>query len=537
MRAAVEAHKAGKLLDAERAYRAVLDSGPHPGAAICLASLLLGLASTEKGYKRVGVRAEALSLSRLAIADVETRAMAEQVKLLARHAYFLLQFTGYVSASGDGQRVDTGVPEAEAKLLLQDAIRSLEKVTAMDPSFVLAWRNLSVAFNAAGDLEGAERAVAKAIQAAGDKAGWELHYKHGKALKRLKRHVEAVEAYCDACAACARAVAAGTAKPADGEVVTYWLRISLAASDYSAASAIPDPERPVLPASLRSRVQSVLTAYAAAAASRGVTAAEPKLVPDEYVRKLFDGYAAHFDEHLVGKLGYRTPAALLRSALAAAAASSSAAAPPAAPPAPAATTPLWQRCGDLGCGTGLAGVEFRKYVGYLSGCDLSGGMVSEAAKRGLYDDLAVAEVAAWLRAEAAKPPYDLLLAADVLVYIGSLDAVFAGAAEAMRAPPSPPAVPCAAPRLFVFSTEADLTEPTAVATAAASASPSSSSAEPDEVGGFRLTPTGRCVHKRTYIAALARKYGFSTRSVARQAIRQNAGQDVMGDLYVLQKVD
>ena len=41
MRAAVAAHKRGLLPQAERLYRRVLATGPHPGAMILLANLLL----------------------------------------------------------------------------------------------------------------------------------------------------------------------------------------------------------------------------------------------------------------------------------------------------------------------------------------------------------------------------------------------------------------------------------------------------------------------------------------------------------------
>jgi len=41
MRAAVAAHKRGALAEAERLYRRALAAGPHPGARILLANLLL----------------------------------------------------------------------------------------------------------------------------------------------------------------------------------------------------------------------------------------------------------------------------------------------------------------------------------------------------------------------------------------------------------------------------------------------------------------------------------------------------------------
>ena len=60
--------------------------------------------------------------------------------------------------------------------------------------------------------------------------------------------------------------------------------------------------------------------------------------------------------------------------------------------------PLWPRCIDLGCGTGLMGPLLRGHVGHLSGVDLSSGMVDKARQRGCYDDLAVGELAGHLQA-------------------------------------------------------------------------------------------------------------------------------------------
>ena len=139
------------------------------------------------------------------------------------------------------------------------------------------------------------------------------------------------------------------------------------------------------------------------------------------------------------------------------------AAPPGAPP------PRWRRAADLGCGTGLMGPLLRPACGCLVGVDLSAGMVAKARARGCYDRTDVGELVAWLRDEAAtaaaatgasgrqggsKPGdgasaesssngagpssdgggYDLLVAADVLVYIGDLRPLMAAAAAAAAGP-------------------------------------------------------------------------------------------------------
>lgn len=129
-----------------------------------------------------------------------------------------------------------------------------------------------------------------------------------------------------------------------------------------------------------------------------------------YVRALFDRYADRFDSDLVGKLGYAAPQ-ILRDAIARV--------------CPAAGL----RVLDLGCGTGLMGVELRPVAAHLAGVDLSPRMVGKARARNLYDALSVGDI---VDAMAVPAAWDLLVAADVLVYIGDLVPVFAAAAAALK---------------------------------------------------------------------------------------------------------
>jgi predicted TPR repeat methyltransferase len=82
---------------------------------------------------------------------------------------------------------------------------------------------------------------------------------------------------------------------------------------------------------------------------------------------------------------------------------------------------------DLGCGTGLAGAAFRPHVDWLAGVDLSPKMVEVARAKGLYDKLAVADIASYL---AGQPDaaFHLVIAADVFAYVAD----FAGVCAAVK---------------------------------------------------------------------------------------------------------
>lgn len=137
----------------------------------------------------------------------------------------------------------------------------------------------------------------------------------------------------------------------------------------------------------------------------------PSAMPAAYIRALFDGYAPRFDQHLVEALHYRGPAVL------------------AAALAEVAPGRRFARALDLGCGTGLMGGALRPLVERIDGVDLSPAMVAQAKQTGAYTDLAVGSLEAALQAEPSA--FDLLTAADVLVYCGDLAPIMAGAALAL----------------------------------------------------------------------------------------------------------
>jgi predicted TPR repeat methyltransferase len=145
-----------------------------------------------------------------------------------------------------------------------------------------------------------------------------------------------------------------------------------------------------------------------------------------YVEALFDQYAPQFETALVQRLGYVVPErlnGLLREVMA------------------ETGIAAFAEALDLGCGTGLMGERIRAVTSHLGGIDLSAGMVALTAQKGVYDRVEKAELVAHLRERADS--FDLICAADVLIYCGALDPILAVAAKSLR---------CGG--LFVFSLEA-----------------------------------------------------------------------------------
>jgi predicted TPR repeat methyltransferase len=206
----------------------------------------------------------------------------------------------------------------------------------------------------------------------------------------------------------------------------------------------------------------------------------PGALSPAYVARLFDDYARRFDRHLIKNLGYRAPA-LIADALSA-----------------VASGRRFAQALDLGCGTGLMGAALRGKVDHLTGVDLSPAMIAKARERGIYDGLVVGDAAALLRCE---PPgvFDLVVAADSLVYVGDLAALFAAVVRVL-----------AADGLFAFSVETYNGD------------------------GFKLEPTMRFAHSRSYVEATAREAGLRPLLLQSASTRREAGADAPGLICVFE---
>ena len=202
--------------------------------------------------------------------------------------------------------------------------------------------------------------------------------------------------------------------------------------------------------------------------------------PAAYVEKLFDQYADDFESHLVGQLGYQGHSVLLQHL-------------------PADPVARFGQVWDLGCGTGLCGPLIRPRSDHLLGVDLSTAMVVKAQSLGVYDSLHAQDLVSFLQQATTKS--DLVLAADVFIYVGWLDAVF----EALS-----PRVKPGGWLAFTVE-EADL--------------------------GFevQLHSSLRYAHALTYLQKLAAEHGWRWAKVHRAPLRLDQAQPLMGAYVYLQK--
>jgi len=194
--------------------------------------------------------------------------------------------------------------------------------------------------------------------------------------------------------------------------------------------------------------------------------------PSAFVETLFDHYADSFEESLVQKLGYGLPD-FLRNAIR------------------KARPGRFQLALDLGCGTGLMGERLRPLVDRLEGYDISAGMLKKAKAKGIYDLLAKADLQHFSHPGAGA---DLVVAADVFIYLGALERIV-GAIAGMLADGG----------IFAFSLE----------TLAGG-------------GDFALRPSRRYAHSEAYARRVLSANGFAVLSLESTVIRRDRRDPIEG---------
>lgn len=208
----------------------------------------------------------------------------------------------------------------------------------------------------------------------------------------------------------------------------------------------------------------------------------PDQAPEDVTRGLFDRYASRFDSHLVGVLKYRLPKIFSARIL-----------------------ELYPdrklNILDLGCGTGLVGAALGPIEGYFVGVDLSLPMLEEAKKHGVYSRLHHVNLLDALAA-TDEAEYEVIIAADVFIYLGALDAAINGAFKVLRP----------GGHLF-FSVEAG----------------------PDDGPDFSVEKSMRYTHARRYIQQLMHSAGFVSTTFEDTDLRMEQNTPIHGLIVSAQK--
>ena len=429
-----------------------------------------------------------------------------QGEVLIRRALLLSDDAAGRAALGDALQVQDRYPEA---------IKAYERAIEQDSSSATLWCNLGLAHHALGERRAARKAYNQAIQQDTDHLGaW---YNLGLLRYAQGEYAGAKEAYS----------AALRIDPMEADVLNNLGNTEVALGDRVAAvifyrrALSVRPDDPTFARNLQlagddlgehhdqvqdddsewwrdvgqtlqrqGKREEAIEAYRRArqldptdpTASHLLDAltGEGRLrPPDAYVEALFDNYAARFENHLVGQLGYQLPALIrwvcdeqLRFAP--------------------------QRVLDLGCGTGLVGVELADIAAEIVGIDLSAEMIALSGKKGIYTALHQAEIAVWLAADPGQ--YDLITAAEVPIYLGDMAPVF------------PLIRRCLKPGgRFIFSTERD------------------------DRARVVLRETGRYAHSRAGIEQDAVAAGLIVELVGKVEIRRTRTGWEDGDLFVLRR--
>lgn len=328
----------------------------------------------------------------------------------------------------------------------------------IDSGHVEAWRNISEVRRLRNDPVGAIKALRAAL--AFDPDSFSSRHRLGTLLAGIGEFDEAAEIFI---------AIVRDGLHTRGNVITY--------ADILAHHGKPEKALELV---LEWQRQDPLDPLAAhhVAAHRGL---ESSGASEAYVREIFDGFAETFDD-VLGGLDYGAPAQVADAVL---------------------EIQAGRRIGaavDLGCGTGLVGARLKPVTDTLAGVDLSPKMLEEARRKGVYDSLHEEEITAFLQAQP-DARYDLITAADVMIYVGDIRSVTLEASRTLK--PG-----------GLYAVSYELLE---------------------DAAGFRLLSSGRYGHSKEYVEALRREAGLDQVTSNRIALRKSYGDTIEGFLVVLRK--
>ena len=511
----VTAHQEGNLKEAERLYRLILHTQPqHPDANHNLGLIAVSVDQAVAALPLFKIALEVNpKIEQFWLSYIDALIKEQQFELAER----VLEEGKKLGVAGEKlnalesqlkpiiqqkkqkkQNSKALIPsDAEINNLLQqyrngqhhEAELSAMSLSKKFPEHPLAWKVLSVVFKKAGKISESLDAIKKSLQLMPQDT--EAHYNLGNTLRELGRLDEAEASYKQAIMlnrefaeahynlgvtlkemgrlyeAEASYTQATTLKPDYAEAhnnlgitLQELDRLDEAEASYKKAIALmPD---------------NVSAKHMLAALTGEITTTSPR----DYVKGLFDNYSTKFESSLVGDLEYKIPKLATQMIL-----------------------EDHKDCSlgsvlDLGCGTGLSGVEIKPYCEYLEGIDLSNNMLEEARKKNVYDKLVQLDIQEYLASENLD--FDYFISTDVFLYVGDLSDIF---------------------RL--------------IKTRNKTGGKLVLSVEDHDGDGFFLEQSGRYSHSKKYIKSLCEKFGYSLSHLQYQNIRKERNQYIKGYLYLL----
>lgn len=346
----------------------------------------------------------------------------------------------------------------------EEAIVRYQKAIELKPEYVEAHHNLGNVLNDLDRLAESIECFQRAIELNHEDAvTWTAM---GTAFEKLGQFDEAVESYL-------------VAKRIDDESVEVLSRLG---SVYRKMERLTDAREIYQLWLTKKPNDPVATHFLLACGSSDET---PQRASAEYVKSTFDGFASEFDSCLQ-ELEYKVPELLGNLAK----------------DYLVSRDPEDTRIVDLGCGTGLCGDYLRSLGRELIGVDLSPNMLFYAEQRDQYDELIESELTEFLSEN--ETPFDLILSADTLIYLGDLQETFKAASKSLNVG-----------GLLIFSLEKHQGDSPA--------------------GGFHLNPSGRYSHTRRCIERWLGDAGFELQQCDESILRVEGAESIDGFLVVATK--
>jgi len=381
---------------------------------------------------------------------------------------------------------------------LEEAIEAYNKALAIKPDYAEARYNMGNALKDQGKLEEAIEAYNKALAIKPNNA--DALNNMGNALKDQGKLEEAIEAYNKALAIKPKNADAyinmGNALKDQGElekaIEAYNKALAIKPNNADAHNNMGNALKD------QGKLEKAIEAYNKALAIKpdyseaqhmvsSLTGKTTASAPRQYIENLFDGYAKKFEQSLVKNLEYTIPKMLTDIIL----------------KEHNGGSILKEHGGgslglvlDLGCGTGLTGLEIKDFCSSLKGIDLSKKMLELANAKNVYDQLSHSDIIEYLSNEELN--FDYFISTDVFIYVGDLSDVFWLIKSKNKRSGK-----------LVFSTEHT------------------------ELDGFQLEKTGRYSHSKTYIEELCARFKYTISHFSMVNLRKEKGQFLTGGLYIL----